>query len=936
MGQNGGRNWIREVALTCFFVSGVSGLMYEVAWNRMLGLVLGNTTFAISTVLTSFMAGLALGSYLAGRYADRIGRSLRAYAFLEIGIGVYCFLIPLLIKLVESIYFSLQRSLQLSFYPSSLVRFILCFLLLLLPAIFMGATTPFFSRFYVKRDSRFGHGLGRIYAVNTFGAFTGVVLAGFFMIEHLGVRNTINIAVACNIAVAIACLLLDRPKIYLLEKSKPQEKAGDPEVPDMSVAQRKILKALMIGFGVSGFAAMVYEVAWTRILAMVIGSSVYAFSIMLATFLMGLALGSFLFSLVAKRKTISILWFGAAELMIGFAAILTLPIFEKTPFYFISLFEVFGESYVALELGKFLLCSMVMIVPTILLGSLFPMVTQICTRDYGELGRKVGTIYSINTLGNIGGSFMAGFVLISYIGIQNSVILAAIFNIAVGCVAFLFHQALRLKQRAIVSVAAAVVGIICVFVIPSWDKMVISSGPSVYAPKYAEIKRGEEREKGISGQGEELLYYREGTEATVAVKKRLHTGTVVMAVNGKVDASNSGDMYTQLMVGHIPLLLSPNPKTAMVVGLGSGVTVGAAAQHPLTRIDCAELEPAVVEASEFFRNENRDVLDDPRVNLVVTDGRNYLATNSYKYDVIISEPSNLWLAGTVNLFSLEFYQLCKERLAQDGVIIQWAHIYHMSTEDLKTIINTFRSVFPHTSIWFTILGDIFMLGTSETLTIDYMELAKRYNVPNVREDMLRLDIREPLALLSCYLLDENAVELFASGSRINTDDRPILGFSAPRNIYITTANANHDLLSRFRTGEFPKMENFNQERVINRASFWYHLGAAYDFKGMPNRASHYYEKAISVDASFAPAYVGLAISLHKKNKTSDAIKNLEKAIALDPSEADAYYNLAQIYEDQGFWGKAASNYKSAIKLSPQPERYQERLDNLLMRPSEGN
>ena len=372
----------------------------------------------------------------------------------------------------------------------------------------------------------------------------------------------------------------------------------------------------------------------------------------------------------------------------------------------------------------------------------------------------------------------------------------------------------------------------------------------------------------------------------------------------------------------------------MVVGLGSGVTVGAAAQHPLTRIDCAELEPAVVEASEFFRTENRDVLDDPRVNLVVTDGRNYLATNSYKYDVIISEPSNLWLAGTVNLFSLEFYKLCKERLAQDGVIIQWAHIYHMSTEDLKTIINTFRSVFPHTSIWFTILGDIFMLGTSETLTIDYMELAKRYNFPNVREDMLRLNIREPLALLSCYLLDEDAVKLFAADSRINTDDRPVLGFSAPRNIYITTANANHDLLSRLKTREFPKMENFNRERVINRASFWYHLGAAYDFKGMPSRASHYFDKAISVDASFAPAYVGLAVNLHKKKKTSDAIKNLEKAIVLDPSGADAYYNLAQIYEDQGFWGKAASNYKSAIKLSPQPERYQEKLDNLLMRRSE--
>jgi spermidine synthase len=978
MDRIGRRNWVREGALACFFVSGACGLIYEVVWIRMLGLVFGNTVFATSTVLTAFMAGLALGSFLSGRYADGIRRPLKVYALLEVGIGVYCFLIPLLIKLVERVYLPLQMSLQLSFYSFSLVRFILCFSLLLIPATLMGATTPIFSRFYVRRDDPrssprvrgegVGHGIGRIYALNTFGAFLGVILSGFLMIEHLGVRDTINAAVAGNIVVAVACLVMDlrlkkttearryggrwereegRESEGVREREgeesrragRPESrKAGKSEVPTLSRVQRMVLTMLMIGLGISGFAALVYEVAWTRILAMIIGSSVYAFSIMLATFLMGLALGSLLFSVIAKRKTVTLLWFGAAELIIGLTVVLTLPVFERMPFYFVSLFEILGDNHAAMELSKFLLCSLMMIVPTILLGSLFPMVTHICTRDYSELGRKVGTIYSINTLGNIGGSFTSGFILIPQIGIQNSVILAAALNMAVGCVLFFAYQTAKFKHRIVVSLASAVVGVFCIFIIPSWDRMIISSGPSVYAPKYAEIQRGNERKAGISGVGEELLYYREGTEATVAVRKRPETGTVVMSVNGKVDASNSGDMYTQLMVGHLPLLLSPNPRgmgdfphTAMVIGLGSGVTLGAAAQHPLTRIDCVEIEPAVVEASKFFNRENRNVLEDPRVNLIVNDGRNHLAISSHKYDVIISEPSNLWLAGMANLFSLEFYQLCRERLTAGGIIIQWVHIYHMSSENLRIAINTFRSAFPHISIWFTMLGDIFMLGSSERLTIDYLQLAERYNIPGVREDLQRLDIREPLALLSCYLLDEEGVARFAADSRINTDDRPILEFSAPRSLYVKTANSNHNLLSSFRTGDFPKMKNFDQQRVTGRASFWYHLGIAYDFKGMPSEARRRYEKAISVDADFAPAYVGLALNLYKEDKVPDAIENLKKAIALDPSGADTYYNLAQIYEDQGLWDEAMSNYKLAIKLSPQPARYQKKLADLLSR-----
>lgn len=918
------RNRVRKAALACFFVTGATGLMYEVTWNRMLGFVFGNTVFATATVLTSFMAGLALGSYLAGRYADRISNPLRFYALMAMGVGIYCFFIPRLIELIARIYLPLQRSLQLSFYSFSLLRFILCFCLLLIPATLMGATTPIFARFYVERGEGFGHGVGRAYSVNTFGAFAGVLLSGFLMMERLGVRNTVNAAAAGNVAAAIVCLLMGTRRASPARVSEQQEKPSG-----LSGVRRTALAALMVGFGVSGFAALTYEVAWTRILSTIIGSSVYAFSIMLATFLLGLALGSLLFSVIAKKRSINLLWFGAAELIIGLAAILMLPVFGKMPFYFVSIFEWFGGNYAAMELSKFLLCLLVMIAPTILLGSLFPMVTQIFTRDYSELGRRVGIAYSVNTLGNIGGSFASGFVLIPQIGTQNTIILAAALNIIVGCGVFLASQSLRPKIRAALAIASVVLGVLCVFAVPSWNKMVMSSGPSVYAKNYAYFEDNE-RNQAISGFDEELLYYREGLEATIAVRRRPLTGAVVMAVNGKVDASSTGDMYTQLMVGHIPLMLSANPETAMVVGLGSGVTLAAASQHPLKQIDCVEIEPAVVEASKFFRAENRDVLDDPRVKLIENDARNYLAVSQQKYDVIISQPSNLWVAGMANLFSLEFYQLCRERLVPGGILCQWSHTYHLSPENLKIVVNTFKSVFPYTSLWYTVPGDIMMIGSAEEVKFDYLQLAENYNFHSVRADLQSLDIKEPLALLSCYILDSDGVGRLVAGSHVNTDDHPVLEFSAPRSLYQDTTAANHKMLLSFRTGEFPEMENLDQQQITDRASFWYYLGTAYDFKGMADEARRSYEKAISIDESFAPAYAGLALNLRWEGKTTDAVKNLKKAIEIDPSEAESYYNLAQVYHSQGLRDEAVSNYEYAIRLSPQPWKYHQKLADLFM------
>jgi tetratricopeptide (TPR) repeat protein len=254
----------------------------------------------------------------------------------------------------------------------------------------------------------------------------------------------------------------------------------------------------------------------------------------------------------------------------------------------------------------------------------------------------------------------------------------------------------------------------------------------------------------------------------------------------------------------------------------------------------------------------------------------------------------------------------------------------MSPEDVKIVVNTFRSAFPHATVWFSTIGDILMIGSFEELSVDYLQLAKNYNIPGVYEDMQKLNVREPLALLSSYLLDEDSVTRFTAGSRINSDNHPVLEYSVPRSIYVDTSLSNWKMMSKFKTREFPKMSNFNEQRVTNRASLWYHLGIAYDYKDMPIETQKYYKKAISVDASFAPAYEGLALNLYKENKVNEAIENFQKAITIDPNASEAYYNLAQVYQAQGMREEAISCYQSAIKLSPANiPRYQKKLTELL-------
>ncbi|MBI2877502.1 MAG: fused MFS/spermidine synthase, partial [Candidatus Tectomicrobia bacterium] len=756
----------KTLLLLFFFLSGACGLIYEVVWTRMLTLVIGNTVFSVTTVLTAFMGGLALGSYLAGRLIDRRYNPLKAYGWLEGAIGLYCLLIPWLIEALVPLYRFLYLSFQDSFYALSLMRFLVCGSLLLVPTTLMGATLPILSKSLVGRMDRLGREIGRLYALNTFGAVLGSFGTGFFLIPALGIRSTILLAAAVNLGIALAVLLLARSPHRGGEASQeaPEERApkkkkkpvAEPvqEVPAITPSPIE-LRLLLWGLGVSGFAAMVYQISWTRVLSLAIGSSTYAFCLILTAFICGLALGSLLFSWFLDRWKALTLLFGLTEVAIGVTALLIVPALGRLPIYIVGVIQTYASSFAQLQGIEFGLTFLLVLVPTLLLGVTFPLVSKVYTTGLEVIGRSVGNVYAVNTLGAILGSFCGGFLMLPWLGIQGSIMAAAALNLLVGGLVCLGSPSLsRLQRGAVGGIALALVPL-AFFLIPSWDRHILNSGSYLYADIYEPESNASQVQKAMRSQGQ-LLYYREGVSATVSVLRRAVDQSLTLQINGKVDASTRRrDMPTQLVSGHLPLLLHPKPQEVLLIGLGSGVTLGAAVQHPIRRVDVVEISPEVVEAARYFSVQNHNALAHPRTRLIIGDGRNHVLLGDARYDVIISEPSNLWIAGMAHLFTQDFYQLARERLRPGGVMCQWIQGYLMASNDFKSLVRTFLQAFPRASLWeVSVGGDYLLIGMRDGWSQGYRSLRARAGSPGIREDLGFVGLVDPVDLLGLFVMNE--------------------------------------------------------------------------------------------------------------------------------------------------------------------------------------
>ena len=747
----------------------------------MLGLVFGATTLAVSTVLAAFMGGLALGSALAGRLAPRITKPVAAYGWMEMAVAVYALLVPLLFRGVDNLYALVWQQLQPGFFTFTLVRFALSCLLLLIPTTLMGATLPVLSAALLQAAGHDSNSVTRLYACNLVGAILGTVVAGFVLLPALGVRTTITIAAAVNIAIGLLALLIQRH--IQRQPSPPVDTSGLIErSAEADHSHFWFLAALA-----SGFVTISTQVSWTRVLTMIIGSSTYAFSIVVALFLIGLAGGAWLVGRkdrTAKlRPTIFIV-----EVITAASLLLSLFVLNWIPALLIALgFRLKIASWAGLLGLQVLSATLLILVPALLMGMVMPLVLVWASNQPHAVNR-IGRSYAVNTIGAIAGAFATGFVLIPKTSIRFTLLLAAVFCLFVA--AFAYQPGLRGFEPALkkaLALATALVLAIALFIVgPPMNLADLSIGAyDSLVRVLAQTREGANEGGQTAGPDiHQLLMYREGPTATVSVRR--DGDTVSMGINGRTNASDSiYDMPTQVMLGQLPMLIAPQPRNALVIGFATGVTVGAMLQSPIESVTCVELEPATIEGSQFFNHVNNRPLDDPRTKLIVDDARTYLRVAADRYDVIVSEPSHPWVPGVANLFTQEFFELGRQRLSEQGIFVQWVQIYQLSTESLRSVLATYQKVFPHVLV-FRVGGvnkgkDLLLVGSNKPVNFDRLE--ERLMDRRVGDELARINLQSEADVKSWFVCDEARLGPAVAGARINTDDNMHIETTVPREAF---------------------------------------------------------------------------------------------------------------------------------------------------------
>lgn len=763
------RQPLQRWAWVLFFFSGLTGLIYEILWTRRLTLVFGHSILAVSTVVTAYMGGLALGSVLGGRAADRRVRAgvssgwyVKTYGILEFFVGVWGLLSLPLLSLVESTYFSLSAR-GMGGMQLSLLVFLLSLLALLPPTIAMGATLPVVGCLFSGDREGVGNQLSRLYSLNTWGAVCGAALAGFLLLPWLGLRASIVAAASINFAIGLLGFRLGA-----------QNSQSPQALPDAPPADTGTNYWLPLVFGLSGFSSMVFQLGWTRGLALSLGGAVYSFSAILVVFLCGIALGSALYPRLFRGRQLNPMHLGWLCLGLAVTGALSVLLIGYLPLFFSAALPYFMADYSQVIVLDLLVCALVLLPPTLLMGLSFPLVTHLYHSQHGSLGSSIGNVYGANTLGCILGSFGCGFFGLPLLGVQNSLQLA----ISVNLVAALICAA-HGSRKAGLSLTCGLL-LLATWLSPRWNTGLISSGVAIYGRNPASLLKRPTP-----------LFYRDGLTCSVALEFS-QPDFPIMTVNGKVDASiGVQDRINMTLTGLLPLLYTDKVERAGVIGLGSGTTLLALGGSPRVQsVQCAELEPAVIECTRFWSPYLEYFDRNPKIQTLEADGRTFILGSRERFDLLISEPSNPWIAGIGNLYTHEFYQACRNKLSDDGVFLQWCNIYALSPDDLKMVLRTFFSIFPEGEIWLG-GGDLMLIGSPRKLVCKPERLREYWEKhPTLRYTLAELGFLQPEELLGQYVCSWEAARASVGEGPRNSDDRPLLEYSAPRSLYRSVLEVN--------------------------------------------------------------------------------------------------------------------------------------------------
>lgn len=731
-----------------FFVSGASGLIYEVLWTRQLSLIFGVTTYAVSAVLATYMGGLALGSFWFGRRVEKFSNPLRLYALLEAGIGLYALVVPLLLHGLRPLYIALAQ-LGLPYATFSLARTLLASGVLLVPTTLMGGTYPVLVHYWTTTGRGLHRGAGVLYFVNTAGAILGCALTGFWLIEHFGLTGTTRIAAVSN-------LLLAAGAAAIAGRAQASGEIAPVRSDSPKIEETAFSRLILLCAGISGFVSLAAEVLWSRALLRYLYNSTYAFTSMLSAFLLGIALGSAVYTtmLAHRRRPLLVL----AALQTGVAAgfvvtILAFPSLREWTDWMVGsgIVTTFEDSLRMMMLRAVL----VLLPPVVFLGAIFPLTASVYASGRDDVGSSVGRVYAANTLGAIVGSIACSFLLVPVIGMWGTQrLLIALCLVPAGLVA-----SVALPRAKAAVLAATVVAAAAALFVPAGDVF---------------------RDTFLQGRPGVLDFYREGSTDTVGVGNAFGQRTIVY--EDQRGTASTMSFGVNFFLGHLPMLLHPGtPKRVLHICFGVGNSLSAVASHTeLERVDNVELSPHVLEAGHLFWT-NDDVLSNPKVHTIIDDGRNYLMTTNQMYDVILLEPPETFTAGVINLYTVEFYRDALAHLAPDGLMMQWIPTGNGTMNEEKELFAAFAAVFPHQSMWWQLgSGCALLVGSRQPLAIDYSRLREHMKEPRVHRDMTLSQVRDVDQLLSMFLFDDVAFADFVRGVAPTRDDRTVLDFTMPR------------------------------------------------------------------------------------------------------------------------------------------------------------
>lgn len=946
-------------------------MTYELTWTRLLRHVFGSSSLAVSTVLTIFIGGLALGAYLAGKKIDYFRKAkslLHVYGYIELGVAIYAALVPLLFSdaLLAPLWANFVSPLIDNILLSSLVRFVFVAALILLPTVMMGMTLPILSE-YLSEHKYSSEKIGYLYAINTAGAILGSFATGFIFLAKLGLNQSIILASLMNAAIFFAVIYVSKNKKLSINDRETETESKAPKSLIKELSKKTFSsfskESLLAIVFLTGFAALSLEVIWSKLLGLILGSSSYSFTIILCTFLTGICLGAF--ALNASLKNIK----DPSKFLLGLLALLALSIFlissifNEIPWVFLSLTKALPNMlsslwWLSLNIVQFFVAAILMLPVSIITGAIFTFVLVIYPehdqKPSSSTASKVSQVYYTNTLGSILGSFATGFILIPFLnnygsGMQNSIKL--VIALILIMVFVLMLEADKRPQRNFFAKLPVLFAVVLSFLLmPNWQAGAMSSGVGIYhGLAYKGLSKNQYKQVAKMP----VLFHKEGLNTVVTVYENKGSNAIFLKNNGKNEAAipqnskrpSKADMVTQILLGELPMLIHPEKaENVLVIGMGSGCTVGSTLRsEDLKEVEVCELEKAVIEAQGFFEpsskqsplSANGSPLDTKRnplaskVKVHAADGRNFLLTNKKQYDVIISQPSDPWISGASDLYTKEFWQLSAKHLKDDGLFAQWLQLYSITPDLLATVLNTFKQAFKEIYIFRPgESGELILIGSKSKLKLNPERINARINhrfnafsenkklIVSPSEDLARISIHSARDLLVNLILETQGIEDFItehSKKKINTDNNMKVEFSVPQkaNLFYASQDVNVSTLAKFiDTKELSRIFTFNSSTKTN-------------------------SKLSSNNNSQNSAFLAKLALKHNELVASSDLDNYHQSIhgkialglaeeALDSQESPLsylpfvtiFYNMQRFQETQGFLAKAkanANNWQKAIR-----------------------